>query len=213
MSTIRFDQFAYTDSENTPLSLPGMGVCHIWWADADANPHKSGQSRRVLVNLISRYLHVPETDILIKTGAHGKPFLAAPDGTPLFFNLSHAGEKMAFLFSTGGKVGIDLETLDHPGDLARIAARSFHPDEIRELEDVPDIEKRRTFFRIWTKKEALLKGQGTGLTRETSAFAFGPLPDGSWQVKKGLREDDASWRLYEIAAPDGYVCTAAVSAT
>ncbi len=213
MSTIRFDRFTYTDSENTPLSLPGMGVLHIWWADAGGSPHKSGQSRRILLKLVSRYLHVPEKDVRIEAGAHGKPYLASPDGVPLFFNLSHAGEKMAFLFSTEGEVGIDLETLDHPGDLDRIAARFFHPDEIRELEAAPDTEKRRAFFRIWTKKEALLKGQGTGLTRETSAFSFTPLQDGSWQVKKSLREDDASWRLYEIAAPDGYVCTAAHSAT
>ncbi len=212
MSEIKISQFEYAKMQDTPLSLPAAGELHIWWADTDENPHKSGESRRILRSLLSRCLQVPEADIRIKTGAHGKPYLAAGAAdVPLFFNLSHAGTKMVLAFSTSSEVGIDLESLDHTGDADAIAARFFHPDEIVQLASLSGEEKKKKFFSFWTQKEAFLKGTGEGLTRETNSFTFDPLPDGSLQAKKCLREADASWRLYEIAAPAGYACTAAVS--
>ncbi len=223
MSKINITQFEYNKEQNTPLSLPQAGDLHIWWADADDNPHKSGLSRRVLLDLLSRYLRIPESEIQIETGPHGKPYLAGLE-TPLFFNLSHAGDLMVLIFSASGDVGIDLETYTHPGNPDKIAARFFHPDEIAELDRLSTKEKQKKFFSFWTEKEAFLKGTGEGLSRETFSFTFESMPDGSLRVKstadpadteakKGLREDDASWRLYEIAAPAGYACTAACSAT
>ncbi len=232
MSMIKMTQFEYSKQETAPLPFPAAGELHIWWADTDANPHKSGESRRILTGILSRYLSIPEADIRIETSAHGKPYLSAetadlsasgPASAPLYFNLSHAGTKMVLVFSTSSEVGIDLESLNHAGDREAIAARFFHPDERQALEKLAEEEKKKKFFSFWTEKEAFLKGTGEGLTRETSEFTFESLPDGSLhiksagssagspdsRVKKDLREGDSSWRLCEIPAPDGYVCTAA----
>ncbi len=210
MSMIRLTQFEYSKPKTVPLSLPAAGELHIWWADTVANPHKSGESSRILTEILSRYYKVPETEIRIGTGARGKPCLLSPAADlPLYFNLSHAGTKMVLAFSTSFEAGIDLESLDHAGDPDAIAARFFHPDEIRMLETLSGEEKKKKFFSFWTEKEAFLKGTGEGLSRETSEFTFESLPDGTLRIKKGLREGDASWRLLAIPAPDGYVCTVA----
>ncbi len=210
MSEIKITQFTYTKQQNTPLPLPEAGELHIWWADAGDNPHKSGESRRILLGLLSRYLCAPVSEIRVETGPHGKPYLKEPE-VPLFFNLSHAGDRMVLAFSTSGEVGIDLETYDHPCDSDQIAARFFHPDETAKLNRLSGEEKKQKFFSLWTEKEAFLKGTGEGLTRETSSFTFAALPDGSLQVKNDPREGNASWRLYKMTAPAGYACTVAVS--
>ena len=88
----------------------------------------------------------------------GKPICPLPEAPQ--FNLSHAGRHVAAVFSTAGAVGVDIEDTGRNVNAAGIADRFFAPAEVKILAD----QGPRGFFAIWTRKEAMLKAMGTGLT-------------------------------------------------
>lgn len=99
---------------------------------------------------------------------HGKPVLV--DGGPAF-SLSHSGSFVAVAVSPG-VVGVDVERGRTLTDLDAMAQHSCAPGEtVRTPEE---------FFRLWTRKEALLKLTGDGLSAPMSDIALGPDGVRSW---------------------------------
>jgi 4'-phosphopantetheinyl transferase len=173
------------------MPLP-PGEIHVWFHSADVSPAVRDDLTRVLTSAelakatryrfeadrarsivarsalrihLSRYTGVDANSILISAPEGTKP--AAPL-TDIQFNVSHAGDLVALVFASGIPVGIDVERIRPVRDARGIARRYFSPDEQRELERSGDPED--TFFRIWTAKEALVKGTGKGLTSDLTAF-------------------------------------------
>ncbi|MEV7616923.1 4'-phosphopantetheinyl transferase superfamily protein [Streptomyces sp. NPDC089799] len=99
-------------------------------------------------------------------GSHGRPAVAPPP-PPLHFSLSHSGG-IALVGVASVPLGVDVEKL--PGaETIEICSRALHPEEQEELAAAEPGEARRELFgRIWTRKEAYLKGLGTGLSRPPS---------------------------------------------
>lgn len=89
-------------------------------------------------------------------GEFGKPFL--PGAPP--FSLSHGGELVVLaLGETGTEVGVDVEDCARPWREA-VARRLFTEEEQRWL-----CGSSERFFQLWTRKEAVLKCRGSGLSR------------------------------------------------
>lgn len=94
--------------------------------------------------------------------AHGRPQPAhpqvanAPDA-----NLSHT-EGLVVVAVADGSVGIDVERSDRrpPG---RRPERFLTPAEIAQWQSAEESDRVRTFWRLWTLKEAWLKALGTGV--------------------------------------------------
>ncbi|MEU3609173.1 4'-phosphopantetheinyl transferase superfamily protein [Streptomyces sp. NPDC035033] len=93
-------------------------------------------------------------------GPHGRPELVDPP-RPLSFSMTHCGDTMLLAVATT-TVGVDLEREPPHGTVEHVAGR-LHPLEIAELEATPQTDRPRAFARLWTRKEAFLKGIGTGL--------------------------------------------------
>lgn len=102
-------------------------------------------------------------------GEHGKP--ALPDGPP--FNLSHSRSWALVGVATEGEVGVDVEDVRRIPELERLMRDVLHPRELPGIQDVPRAERERLFFRVWTRKEAILKATGLGLSREPSTILVG----------------------------------------
>jgi len=98
--------------------------------------------------------------IAFSFGAHGKPFL--PD-CPVY-NLSHSGSWVACAISRSNGVGIDVETFGHLQDYRDLLASTTHPAERRSIEEVAPDRRLALFKRCWTRKEAVLKATGKGLS-------------------------------------------------
>ncbi|RMG12080.1 MAG: 4'-phosphopantetheinyl transferase superfamily protein, partial [Deltaproteobacteria bacterium] len=93
----------------------------------------------------------------IEADPRGRPRIVSP-GTALDFNLAHTRGLVCCLIFTGRRAGIDVEWMDRPGDLRRVARRFFSPDEVADLERQREPSAfRRRFFDYWTLKEAWLK--------------------------------------------------------
>lgn len=104
---------------------------------------------------------------------HGKPRLAG--GGPAF-SLTHAGELVGVALHDG-PVGVDVERVRPLTDLAAMAAHACAPTEA-----APDAA---AFFRLWTRKEAVLKATGHGLSAPMADLTLGDRRVEHWADAPG----------------------------
>ena len=88
---------------------------------------------------------------------HGKPSLAAYPH--MFFNISHCKHAVACVVGSV-PVGIDVESLGRYHD--DVARYSMSDDEMQLIHSDSDADL--AFTRLWTRKEALLKLTGEGVS-------------------------------------------------
>jgi len=91
-------------------------------------------------------------------GEQGKP--AFIDAHPYWFNLSHSGDDIALLLSDEGEVGCDIEVIRPRDNWQALANAVFSVAEHDELEREAPEAKLSAFWRIWTRKEAIVKQRG-----------------------------------------------------
>ncbi|EAW0635411.1 4'-phosphopantetheinyl transferase AcpT [Salmonella enterica] len=91
-------------------------------------------------------------------GEQGKPAFSA--GTPLWFNLSHSGDTIALLLSDEGEVGCDIEVIRPRDNWRSLANAVFSLGEHAEMEAERPERQLAAFWRIWTRKEAIVKQRG-----------------------------------------------------
>jgi 4'-phosphopantetheinyl transferase len=125
-----------------------------------ANAFIVGRAR--LRQILARYLDRPPAELTFTRGPQGKPALAACHGGELHFNLAHSGAWMLLAVTSVGPVGVDLERIDPALDFAPLVRRYFSSAEQEVLNHASPARQRRTFYRLWTGKEAFLKGRGEG---------------------------------------------------
>jgi 4'-phosphopantetheinyl transferase len=127
-----------------------------------------------LRQILAAYRQCDPAAIAFSYGGDGKP--ALPPSSPLHFNLSHSGAWAVLALSRGGEVGVDIERIDPCLDYEGLAARFFSGAEQKRLLAAPWPRRRRSFYRLWTRKEALLKGQGRG-------FSGGVVAREGWKLR------------------------------
>ncbi|MEW2414990.1 4'-phosphopantetheinyl transferase superfamily protein [Streptomyces sp. NPDC046866] len=127
---------------------------------------------------------------------HGRPAVA---GGGVQFSLSHS-EDLAYLAFAAAPVGIDVEGLP-PAEAVEDVLGILHPAETRELAALAEEDRRPVLARLWARKEAYLKGTGTGLAQGLAEPYVGtgptpaPLP---------------GWRLTDLPSPPTYAAALAV---
>jgi 4'-phosphopantetheinyl transferase len=129
-------------------------------------------------------------------GPHGRP---AVPGAPLHFSLSHSGDLVLLAFA-GSAIGVDVEALPS-AEIAAEVGRTLHPAECAELDALAASERPAGFARCWTRKEAYLKGVGTGLAGGLSLTYVG-----TGQHPAPLAE----WWLADVPVDEGYAAACAV---
>lgn len=147
-----------------PLHLSGQEITR-----GEAIQHAGAKrsyllQHHLLRSFLSHWLGAPPNELGFVTNPHGKPAL---ENSALHFSISRSGPHLAFYFGpqTGG---IDIETLRASGQFQGIIDSHFHPNEQRSAQD------EAGFFRVWTRKEAVLKATGTGLIDELAALDCSP---------------------------------------
>jgi 4'-phosphopantetheinyl transferase len=133
--------------------------------------------------------------------SHGKPSLT---GGGVKFNLSHS-ETMAALGVSTHELGVDIE---HVRPLKEdIAARFFSAREVAVLRALPEGAQLDAFFRCWTRKEAIVKAVGDGLSHALDTFDVTLTADRPAVVERFEGEADARqvWRLAHFDAGAGYL--------
>lgn len=128
-----------------------------------------------LRRILSKHLDCTPSDLRFGTAAGGKPELAPllARGSelphPVHFNLSHSQGRALFAVSPDLELGVDLE-YHRDVEVLPLAERFFTPREKEHIERAEGANKPTEFFRIWTRKEALHKCLGLGLTLKLDSF-------------------------------------------
>ncbi|MCX4241459.1 4'-phosphopantetheinyl transferase family protein [Paraliomyxa miuraensis] len=141
-------------------------------------------------------------------GPHGKPALV---DSAFEINLSHAGDWALVAVSHDGPVGVDIEALApervSPGMVKTVTSEL----ERAAFATLCEPQHSAAFFRLWVRKEAMLKALGTGLTRRLGTIDV-PLqteapPDGV--VLRPPVPGRRPW-LWDLPAPLGYLAAMVV---
>jgi 4'-phosphopantetheinyl transferase len=91
---------------------------------------------------------------------HGKPTVV---GSTLEVSISHSGDRVGLAVTTGVPVGIDVEEV-RAAEVDDLAGIAFSPAELTTFRAVPEAERRGAFFTYWSRKEAVLKATGKGMS-------------------------------------------------
>jgi 4'-phosphopantetheinyl transferase len=184
---------------------------------ARAEEFGSAQARRRFVvargtlrGLLGDLLGERPRSIAIEEGASGKPRLAGA-GRRLGFNVSHSGDLALVCIAEGVEVGVDLEHLRPVPDAVAIARRRFAPAEARFVEEGGTGGVDRRFLTCWTRKEALAKAVGAGLSFDLRSFAV-PLdePRGIVSLDAPGEEGTQRWSIFDVPMGDEHVAALAL---
>jgi 4'-phosphopantetheinyl transferase len=202
-------------------ALPETGTVHVWLAHlgefdstaaAFANEAVRAQRfvhdddrRRFLAgralarSVLGSYLGCPPTAVTLALTAFGKPY----------FNLSHSGDLVALAVSVGDDVGVDVEAAA-PANADELVSIVLSEQERRAFERLPSALRPAAFLRCWTRKEALLKAAGTGLSSDPRLLTVG------WEEVRGqavaMPESAVGFAVQDLAVPAGASGSVALAA-
>jgi len=212
--------------------------CDVWWASpAPATPRllalldederaRYGNYRREIDQLrfltgrtliravAGRWLGVEPEAVRLDASCydcgkpHGKPTVVAP-GAPEV-SISHSGQRVALAIADGAPLGVDVEEIREAevNDLARI---SFSAAERTAFALVPEPELRAAFFTYWSRKEAVVKTTGKGMSVPMSGFTLTPHDAPPSVVTSETSDvDPTAIRMATLDPGDGYRASLAV---
>ncbi|MEU0619834.1 4'-phosphopantetheinyl transferase superfamily protein [Streptomyces rubiginosohelvolus] len=160
--------------------------------------------------ILSRYLGVPAAGLRFGTRpcpwcadpGHGRPVVTGPP-TDLDFNLSHAGPHWVLAVSTAGPVGIDIED-GRSGSSAGASALTLSDSELTYVSGLMEGDAREAaFLRCWTRKEAVLKAIGTGITADLKGLEVRPEHEGPLTVRSTGQGGTGEWLVQDLPGAGG----------
>lgn len=215
---------------------PAVDEVHVWQASLAASPFPDPSSvlspeelghanrfgnparraafllaRATLRGVLAHESGLDAAALRFATGPHGKPFLIDPP-TALRFNLSHSGEIVLCAVAWGRDVGVDVERVKPDIDHAALARRFFSPLENEQLSSLPPALQRAAFFATWTRKEAVVKAWGVGLSLPLDRFDVSVDPHRPAQLV-GVRDGPrcgGHWSIHQLRIGCGYAAAVAV---
>jgi 4'-phosphopantetheinyl transferase len=155
-------------------------------------------TRGVLKTLLARYLNLPAAQIELTQNEHGKPALGAGR---VEFNVSHSGDYSLLAFSQESPLGIDVERIRGDRVVGELAPRVLSPAEYARFLSLAEADRKQTFFQIWTLKESVLKGIGSGLSVPPESLEIAFYPDKPKLLTAPAKEiaDTSEWTLQTLS--------------
>lgn len=143
-------------------------------------------------------------------------FAVNPWGKPLLpscgheFSIAHSGDLVCLALSRGIDVGIDVEQAVAAAD-AYPPAEIFHPAECAAIRAQAPAAAREAFLRCWTRKEAVVKALGQGLTQALDSFRVRvDACSGGW-LEEAPASPAQSWTCADLPVAAGYHASVAAN--
>ncbi|MEU8772411.1 4'-phosphopantetheinyl transferase superfamily protein [Streptomyces sp. NPDC048606] len=129
---------------------------------------------------------------------HGPPAVASP-AVGLALSLTRTGGCGVLALHAGDWIGVDIEAL-RPVESGSLASVVLAPAEHAYILSLPaGPERTAAFHRVWTRKEAVLKGVGLGLLGiDLNALDVRPAVPGPLVVDHGYRGEVSSWQVDDL---------------
>lgn len=160
--------------------------------------------RSTLRRILSTYVNTSAENLVFNYGLKGKPFL--PAHPQLHFNTSHSGQcLLVCVLCLHSEIGVDVEQVRPLNDIQTIARHFFAPAEQARLAGLPTVVQNRSFFECWTRKEAVIKATGEGVSRPLGSFEVSFGPNVEPKVLRFDKDNLPSWQLNSLEPVVGYV--------
>ncbi len=176
--------------------------------------------RAALRQILGGLLRESPPSLRFRTTGHGKPELdlesMGMEGgdvrAAVRFNVSHSSHLALIGVCRGRELGVDIERIKPLAEADRIVASFFSPTECAEFTAIPEHLKPLAFFRGWTRKEAVLKGFGSGLAGLSAHYetGFGTAELPAYFIPAAPPPGIQEWQLWEAAPRAGFVATVAI---
>jgi 4'-phosphopantetheinyl transferase len=167
-------------------------------------------SRAGLREILARVTGVDAAALTFSAREYGKPYLTGVDDMPEF-NLAHSGD-VAIVAVSNGPVGVDAEQVRPLPNMAQMADMSFTDEERTALWALDEPARTDTFFRLWTRKEALMKAHGAGfrLAKTFSLPLSADVESAGTPYMASVQVDQHMFAVQDIDLKVGFVAAVAV---
>ncbi len=161
---------------------------HVAFADTD--PHR----------LLSRLLehaygfsapHVSHSCPQCGSADHGRPALAGRPEVSVSISRARDGSRVVAAACDSTRIGIDIEGVG-AADFEHFSSIALHPRE--------HCANSTERTRLWVRKEAILKAEGTGLARDPRTIALAP---------NGTVIEGTTATVYDLKAGSSWLCSLA----
>ena len=139
----------------------------------------------------------------IERGISGKPRLSTHQH--LKFNISHSHEWIAIAIADD-EVGIDLEWINPAFSYEELLENCLTCDETRAIRSSPFPVSE--FYKLWTRKEAFLKGIGSGIDDNMNKLN---CLDGSHIVSNQYFAIKENWHIGSFQVEEQYMVSVATA--
>lgn len=146
--------------------------------------------------LTGRYTHQNPNEVCFISGINQKPEIKG--NTDWHINVSHSG---SWIVATIGKrrVGIDVEEIKPAFTFQELLSSSFSEFEQQHIRAGSD--PRFLFYKLWTRKEALVKATAKGLDDDFSRFS---ALDGLQTTQRQFIGAGGSWTVRSFMVAHNY---------
>lgn len=155
--------------------------------------------------ILGAYLKIAPKAVCYAFNQHNKPMLANAHASTLQFNLSHSDDAVVIAITNGIAVGVDIEKMQTDAKLA-VAERFFNPAEVAALIALTPTEQAIMFYRLWAKKEAVVKADGQGFAVLHTAFSVCVT-----DTPETIALQQTEWSLYTLKLLPDYAAALATS--
>jgi 4'-phosphopantetheinyl transferase len=197
-------------SAPTHVEQVSLSASEVARANAIGFPHLRSRfvwCRAALRHILGSLLDRAPAEVALCETAAGRPFVRNAD---LDFNVSHSDDLALIAVLPGrGSVGVDLERIVEISDLQGLASIVCTPREFGQLLRQSD-QQLESFYRLWTCKEAYLKGIGSGLSGDSVRVEIGVGNAG--RTLRRFAPDGRSFSIATFHPSPGFVAALAVSA-
>jgi 4'-phosphopantetheinyl transferase len=158
-----------------------------------------------LRQFLAQYLDVPPAQVVYFRepcprcdAPHGRPAVFRPPH-PLHFSLS-VSASIVLIGIASAPVGVDVEVLPGQQTIGQVSML-LHPAERAEVRAADPSKQPMVFTRLWTRKEAYLKGVGVGVAHGLATEYLGT---------EGRAAVPHAWSVLDVPVPSPYAAAAAV---
>lgn len=159
--------------------------------------------RTILKLILAQQTFDEISNINIKIDQNNKPYISSKKA--IFFNMSHAGD-YAIIAVCCVPVGIDLEYQNKKFDFTEILPSTFSKLEIETI--LKSTDKTAMFFKLWTRKEAIVKATGKGISDDLIQV---PATDGRHSVNPKILTGFKNLQVLSFHLNEDYVAAVAFS--
>lgn len=159
--------------------------------------------RAVLKILLGRYLKAEPKEIRFQLDHNKKLLLQNILSENLYFNVSHSGDWILIAVSTN-PIGVDAEQINTSFTYQNLLGFSFSLEEKNYIQAAA--KPHQSFYKLWTRKEALLKATGKGLIDD---LILVPGLDGVHQNPEHITGSAESWQITSFEIDENHLGSAA----